>query len=429
MSTTATDSARVEELRMERRERHREAEALNDRCAREKRSLYPDEQKKYDACEAEDGRLQDEIRSLERTLGHNPITLATVNRPTEFHQDTNSPTLGREQRMADWVAGRGGRGEFTAQEAEEFSLGAAIRGMCTSDWSGAEVERRALAEGTGAAGGFLTPELLSGGFIDRVRNATRVLEAGATTVPLESDQQSIPRLATGVTGAWRNENTAVVQQDATFERVTFAPKTLAVETLLSFELAEDMAPDSAAAIDHELSAALALELDRVALRGSGTAPEPRGIRNQTGVPITAFGGANGAAPTNYDVLVDLAATVKAANFEPDAAIYASRTGQSFSKLKDTTNQPLARAPMLTSISELTSNQVPIALTVGTSTDTSEIYVGQWDELLIGVRPQIGVRFVRESSADTLQWKITAYLRADTQLRHPAAFAVATGIRP
>lgn len=429
MSTTTEDRGRLEELRMDRRDRHRVAEAINDRAKREKRNLHPDEQAKWEKFEAEDGRLQDEIRSLERTLGSSGITRAQINRPADPHQDTDSPTLGREQRMADWVAGRGGRGEFTPEDAAEFSLGRAIRSMCTSDWSGAEVERRALAEGTGAAGGFLTPELLSGGFIDRVRNATRVLQAGATTVPLESDQQSIPRLATGVTGAWRNENTAVVQQDATFERVTFSPKTLAVETLLSFELAEDMAPDSAAAIDTEISGALALELDRVALRGSGTAPEPRGVRNQAGVPITAFGGANGAAPANYDVLVDLAATVQAANLEPNAAIYASRTAQGFSKLKDTTSQPLARPPMLASITEYSSNQIPITLTAGTSTDTSEVYVGQWDELLIGVRPQIGVRFVREASADTLQWKITAYLRADVQLRHPAAFAVATGIRP
>ena len=336
--------------------------------------------------------------------------------------------LAPEQRMADWAQARPSRDGFTPDDAKEFSLGRAIRGACTGDWRGADLERRALAEGTGAAGGFLTPELLSGQFIDRVRNQARVLQAGATTVPLDSDTQSVPRLATGVTGAWRNENTAVIQQDAVFERVTFAPKTLAVETLLSFELAEDMIPEAAAGIDNELAQALALELDRVALRGTGTAPEPRGIRNQTGVGITAFGGANGAAATNYDLLVDLVAGVQAANLQPNAVIYASRAGQTFSKMKDTTNQPMARPPVLNDITEYTSNQVPITLTTGTSTDTSEVYVGKWDELLIGVRPQIGVRFVRESKADTLQWAITAYLRADIQLRHPAAFQVATGVR-
>lgn len=202
-----------------------------------------------------------------------------------------------------------------------------------------------------------------------------------------------------------------------------------MQTLLSFELAEDLIPAAAAGIDNELSQALSLELDRVALRGTGTAPEPRGIRNQTGVTVTAFGGANGAAPTNYDILTDLVASVAAANLEPNAAIYSSRTAQTFSKLKDTTNQPMSRPPILSGITEYTSNQVPNTLTVGTSTDTSEIYVGQFNELLIGVRPQIGVRFVREAKADTLQWAITVYLRADIQLRHPAAFAVATGVRP
>ena len=43
-------------------------------------------------------------------------------------------------------------------------------------------------------------------------------------------------------------------------------------------------------------------------------------------------------------------------------------------------------------------------------------------------PSINVRFLRETKGDTLQYRITAYLRADIQLAHPAAFCVATGIR-
>lgn len=44
------------------------------------------------------------------------------------------------------------------------------------------------------------------------------------------------------------------------------------------EVWSDVRPEGALAIENELTQALVLELDRVALRGSGVAPEPRGVR-------------------------------------------------------------------------------------------------------------------------------------------------------
>ena len=82
--------------------------------------------------------------------------------------------------------------DFDPEEMREFSLGRMVRGMVTGQWDGADLERRAMSEGSDAAGGYLTPEILSGRVIDKVRNQARVLQAGAQTVPLDSDKQSIP---------------------------------------------------------------------------------------------------------------------------------------------------------------------------------------------------------------------------------------------
>jgi hypothetical protein len=49
------------------------------------------------------------------------------------------------------------------------------------------------------------------------------------------------------------------------------------------------------------------------------------------------------------------------------------------------------------------------------------------QLLIGVRPQIGVRAERHRVADNMAMKVLAYLRADVQPAHPEAFEVTTGI--
>jgi HK97 family phage major capsid protein len=84
--------------------------------------------------------------------------------------------------------------------------------------------------------------------------------------------------------------------------------------------------------------------------------------------------------------------------------------------------------------KLVTAQIPENLTQGTSTDSSEAYVRQWNELLIGMRQRLVIEASREASDATdsafrqLQVHIRAYLRADVAVAHPAAFVVITGIR-
>lgn len=265
--------------------------------------------------------------------------------------------------------------------------------------------------------------------IDRIRNQARVLEAGATVVPMTSDTLSIPRLATGVTAAWKAENAPVTQSDPAFERVVLDTKTLAVQVILSYELMEDMTSTSSDLITNELTQALALELDAKALRGDGTSNAPLGVRNQSGITIQSLG-TNGASPT-YDALVTADSTLSGLNFDANAAILNPRTAKTLALLKDSTGQPLRPSPAIDDLTILETNQVPTTLVQGSSSVASEIYVGDWSQLLIGVRPQIGVRIVRSDYryVDQLSVVLVAYLRADVQVSHPAAFAVVTGVTP
>jgi HK97 family phage major capsid protein len=77
---------------------------------------------------------------------------------------------------------------------------------------------------------------------------------------------------------------------------------------------------------------------------------------------------------------------------------------------------------------LPTKQVPINLTVGSSTDCSEVYTGDWAQLLIGMRTNFVLRFLDERYADNLQYGFLAYLRADVQVAHGEAFNVDTGVR-
>ena len=191
---------------------------------------------------------------------------------------------------ADPRAVRGGLGPDRGliPDDQPLSFDRYLRGLATGNWDGAEHER-ALSEGTATAGGHLVPTPLSARVIDLARNRTGVFQAGAITVPMTAQTLKLARLTSEGTPAWKTENAAITDADMTFDSVTFTARTLVRLVNLSVELFEDADPSSEEVIARAFAAQLALELDRVALRGTGTAPEPRGVLNQSGVtsPPTA----------------------------------------------------------------------------------------------------------------------------------------------
>ena len=161
------------------------------------------------------------------------------------------------------------------------------------------------------------------------------------------------------------------------------------------------------------------------MRGTGVAPTPLGVLNTPGVTVTSHG-ANGTA-MSYDFLLDAMANVRGNNFEPTAAIVAPRTLNSLSKAKDSQGRyldaPVGLIPLLP------SKQVPINNTVGTNTDTSELYVAQWDQLYIGIRAGFSLKLLTERYADQGAVGFLANMRVDVAVAQPGAFSVDVGVRP
>src|SRR5829696_4790600 len=146
---------------------------------------------------------------------------------------------------------------------------------------------RALSVGTLTAGGHLVPAPLSSRLIDLARAQTRVFQAGAITVPMTSTTLKLARLTGEGTPGWKTENSAITANaDLVFDSVTFTARTLTRVITMSVELLEDSDPSANDVIARSFAGQLAVELDRAALRGTGTPPEPRGILNQTGVTLT-----------------------------------------------------------------------------------------------------------------------------------------------
>jgi HK97 family phage major capsid protein len=104
-----------------------------------------------------------------------------------------------------------------------------------------------------------------------------------------------------------------------------------------------------------------------------------------------------------------------------------RTEGTYNKLKDTTGQALRRPAAIADLPFLVSSKMPINETQGTATTASRVILGDFTQLMIGIRTQIRVDVVRETFAANGQIGFVAWMRAECQAMHPQSFAQITGI--
>ncbi len=315
-------------------------------------------------------------------------------------------------------------------QKEELSLGRWIRARITGDWSKAQAERRTMGEGGDAGGGVMVPFALSSDFIDLARPKTTVLKAGAVILPMESPQLRIAKLLADVGVGWKAENAILASADAQFGGITLTARTLMGIAVASVELIND-ARNFEALIEHSLTEAVALELDRAALRGDGTNASPVGIRNTSGINLVDLG-TNGNQPAfaNWSNAVKL---IYQANGIPRTTIFAPRTWSEFDLLVNTLGDAVRPPESWTDLDHMVTAQIPINNTKGTATTASEAYVGDFTQMIIGMSANLLIeisRFAGDSALSTFrsaQVAIRAFLRADIQLARPAHFTLIDGI--
>jgi HK97 family phage major capsid protein len=327
-----------------------------------------------------------------------------------------------EQRFTTWAQARSnGVGDYSSEEYRGLTAGKYFRSMILG--AKTDAERRALAEGTDSAGGYTVPDVLSAELIDLARATSVVSQAGARTVPLTSDNNVVAKLLTDPVPAWRLEAGAVAESDPTFGLLTLTPRSLAVQTKISLELMEDSL-NLATELPRIMAAKMAEQLDAIALLGTGTAPEPEGIANVTGIGTFA----QDAAIASYANLSKARTGILTANSGPVTAfVMHPRDEGAFTDLADTTNQPLNAPKAISDIPILTTTSIPID--GGAGSDESTIFAGNFNRLLVGIRSDIRVELVKTSTyASNLQYTLVAHMRADVAVTHPGAFYTLTGVQ-
>jgi len=303
------------------------------------------------------------------------------------------PVLTRGQKMAD-----------LHPEARGLSAGRYVQALLTGNWRGIEAEQ-ALSTSANSGGGFLVPDPLAAQIIDRARSLSVLARLGARFVPMESSTLDIAR----VTGdpsivASKVENESFTSSDLIFDRVNLTAHTLGQIVTVSRELIDD-APNASTAIETALAQALATEMDRLMLRGSGSA-EPLGVVNGNDVQTTGSIGS-----ISWNDLLDAVEDLYDVNATPTG--YVTTPLLAIALEKQTVNSEsnhFAEPPRsIRQLQALTSNQVA----------SGELYLADWSTVIIGLRQDIQIEVSGDAGEafERNQLKIRATWRGDVAAEH------------
>src|SRR4051794_28727095 len=156
---------------------------------------------------------------------------------------------------------------------------------------------KALAEGTGSAGGYLVESEVSAEIVKSLRARSAIMRLGPRIVPVKKDL-SVTSVSTGASAYYVAENALIPTSEPTFAQTPLlVPKELAALVPVANRLLRDAAesPDVEQVLRDDLAEVLALRSDLAFLQGTGTGGEPRGVRNASGLTPAPDLGVDGRA--------------------------------------------------------------------------------------------------------------------------------------
>ena len=362
------------------------------------------------------------------------------------------------------------------REVQQFSIIRAINAHVTKDWSNAGFERecsRAIAKqlgqetmgffvppdvqqrtawteaqhermqqraiyqvGTAVQGGNLVAtQLLADQFIDALRNASRVMDAGATVMSGLVGNVDVPRRTATTSTYWVAESGAITESEGTFDKVTLRPKTVGCLSRMSRNMLLQSTPAIEMSARQDIIMQIGLAIDLAALSGTGTGGQPLGLANTAGIGSVATG-TNGSTLL-MDHMIQLEAALANSNAPVDSRQYIANS-KSIATLKKQvastgsyiwtstgTGQRTGTPPSINGYGIQSSNQLRSNLTKGTSTGVcSELVFGAWSEIVIG---QWGVLEIMLNPYDATGFttgdvSIRAMQTLDVAVKHAASFA-------
>jgi HK97 family phage major capsid protein len=305
--------------------------------------------------------------------------------------------------------------EFECSRAAADQYGRAAQGIMLP----AEVLRnwkRDLNSADEAA--LFTDDFRGGDFIDVLRNASSVMQAGARMLGGLSGDVKIPKKTAAASAAWiATEGGASSESEMTVGSVSLTPKTLGAFTDVTRQLLIQSSLDVEALIRDDLASAIALTIDLGALSGSGSSGQPTGIKNTSGINTVDFGTAPDLVPTFAQVVAmetavaeDNALMGNLAYIMPAAMVGALKTTE---KASNTAQFVVEPGGTVNGYRAIVSNQCA----------AGDAYFGNFSDLLVGMFGGLDIVVDPYTASTSGTVRVVALQSCDVAVRHAVSFCL------
>ncbi len=299
--------------------------------------------------------------------------------------------------------------EIEASEAAAAKLGRQSRGITVPQ----DVLRRDLNVGAATAGGNLVAtELDAGSFIDLLRNASALDQAGATVLTGLTGNVAIPRQSGAATAYWVAESGSPTESQQTVDQVSLVPRTVAAYTDFSRRLMIQSSIDVENMVRNDLASVIALKIDYAGLYGTGASNEPLGLKNTTGIGTEDFAA---DAPTFAEV-VALESDVATANALLGTPVYLMNAAMR-GNLK-TTKKDAGSGIFIMENGEVNGYRGVLSNQVA----SGDLWFGNFADLIIGYFSGLDLMVDPYTHSTSGTVRVVAMQDCDIAIRHPESFS-------
>jgi HK97 family phage major capsid protein len=293
-------------------------------------------------------------------------------------------------------------------------------------------------------GAYLLSETVSESIIEPLYNELMLAKLGVETFTIDTETFTARKNNGGSAAYWLGEHETTTESNVNFGVINFALKEVGALNRYSAKLFR-RAAQIEQTVTEDMRRQIALAIDLAGLRGTGGKPagtghtgaEPRGLRNTLPSGQITSLGTNGAAPAISNINAAIA-RIKARNImsaDSWGIAVSTRENQYISGWTDTTGRPLMRQqwdgepfPKLLGLRVEESNQIPTNITTGSNTDTSEIYIGDWQYAAVAMGVNMEVAVSNEAYFTTRDIAVRVIAEADFGVYYGEAFEILTGSR-
>lgn len=330
-------NATIAELTTQRVTLRSELDGLMETAGTEKRTLNEAEALRFDEAEIEIKRIDADVKRYKESADADIQSAETLRTyaPVPTVTVTSEPEVYRKGHYGHSYL----RDLFRAQNKGDYQAAERLR---RNDKMVHE-QRTALSTTNGVGGEFVPPLWLETDFIKYARPG-RITANLIPTAPLPggTDSLNIPKVNTGTAAAIMNgQNTGVPETDLTTTSVASSVFTIAGGQTVSLQLMEQSPLNVDMVVLQDLSAAYAVALNTAVLTGSGSAGNPLGITNVSGINSIDVPSASFTAQVlNSKVAGAISAVHSSRYMSPDRIVMHPRRWGWLTAQSDSTGRPL-----------------------------------------------------------------------------------------